>query len=63
VVGQDLPAGVRHDNTPGSDLQEHRSDRVSEGGLGHREVGAVPPAAVPVGEERRVRGFMDMVGT
>ncbi len=36
---------------------------VSEGGLGHREVGAVPPATVPVGEERGARGFVDMVGT
>jgi glyoxylase-like metal-dependent hydrolase (beta-lactamase superfamily II) len=36
---------------------------VSGGGLGHREVGAVPPAACPVGEGRGVRGFMDMIGT
>jgi hypothetical protein len=34
-----------------------------KGGLGYREVGAVPPAAVPVGEGRGVRGFVDMVGT
>ncbi|MBB3084174.1 hypothetical protein FHR93_002388 [Geodermatophilus sabuli] len=36
---------------------------VSEGGLGHRKVGAVPPASPVVGEERGVRGFVDMVGT
>ncbi len=35
---------------------------MSEGGLGHREEGAVPPLAVPVGEGRGVRGFVDMVG-
>jgi hypothetical protein len=37
--------------------------QVSEGGLGHREVGAVPSAAVPVGKGRGVRGFVVMVGT
>ncbi len=31
------------------------------GGLGHRELGAVPPAADPMAEERGVRGFVDMV--
>jgi hypothetical protein len=36
---------------------------VSEGGLGRREVGAVPQAASPVGEERGVLGFVDIVGT
>ena len=36
---------------------------MSEGGLEHLEVGAVPPATSPVGEERGVRGLVDMVGT
>jgi hypothetical protein len=36
---------------------------VSEGGLGHREVRAVPPATSPVGEGRGSRGFVDMVGS
>ena len=34
-----------------------------KGALGHREVGAVPPASPAVGEERGVRGFVVMIGT
>ncbi len=33
------------------------------GALGHRDVGAIPPATSPAGEERGVRGFVDMIGT
>jgi len=36
---------------------------VVAGGVGHREAGAVPPAASPWGEGRGVRGFVDLVGT
>ena len=32
-------------------------------GHGRRDVGAVPPAAPAVGEERGARGFVDMAGT
>jgi hypothetical protein len=44
-------------------LGRERAAQVLMGGLGHREVGAVPAAAVPVGEGRGVCGFADMVGT
>ena len=40
-----------------------RPQRSVRGGLGHREVGAVPPASPAGGVGRGVRGFVDMVGT
>jgi DNA invertase Pin-like site-specific DNA recombinase len=40
-----------------------RDSECVRGGLGHREVGAVPPASPAGGVERGVRGFVVMVGT
>jgi hypothetical protein len=52
------------DAEPGSGSERGRFPlRSVRGGLGHREVGAVPPAAVPAGEGRGVRGCVDTVGT
>jgi hypothetical protein len=51
--------------TPGDSPGKFAPSRlqVFEEGVEPREVGAVPPAAVPVGKERGVRGFVLVVGT
>jgi hypothetical protein len=54
-----LPAALAVRESVGLDSQLP----VSQEGLGHLEVGAVPPSTVPVGEKRGVRGFEGMIGT
>jgi hypothetical protein len=54
-------AADRSRKDPGGSLPQE-SLGVSDRGLGHREVGAGPPAASGL-EERGVRGFVVIVGT